>query len=255
MDVTPVNNPGFARYFSVAQPDVYLPGSLPLPEPFPAELPLHPRLQFGRSWRRANHGGADYHDIINLGGNRFAIALADVSGPAAASAATMIRTVLRGRAGRHEDAGSLLHYMSEHFHYLWNDTVFATGMCAVVDPRRRTVRLACAAHSAPLLARQGAPVMPLLVHNTMPLGNSSLIVTTEYELRAGDRLLFYTDGVIARESAGGSRYGVDRLRTALETTRELPATLAVDCLEKDIEGFATGHEADDEQTLLMVAIN
>jgi sigma-B regulation protein RsbU (phosphoserine phosphatase) len=259
----------FARYFGVGAQSGYLdrepshrsdgfdwlpPEPLAVPEPAPATLPSHPRLQFGRFHGRGRVAGGDYHDVISLGGNRFAIVMADISGPRAGATAAMIRASVGGHARRHADSGSLLHHLSEHFRYPGHEGLSATGLCAVIDIRRRTMQLACAGHPAPLLAREGTAVMPLLLHNVNPLGRTGLIVISEYDLRSGDRLLFYTDGITDRTNTAGTRYSVNRLTSSLAETRDAAAALAVGRLANDVERFADGHEPDDDQTLVMVGI-
>lgn len=266
MHVTPVRDSLFQRYSSVGDRPGHLGRERNLsvdalerffPESLPfhsmGTLPSHPRLRFGRFHRSGRLAGADYLDVLNLGGNHFAIVMADVSGPGASAAAAELRTVVRGHAGRHDDSGSLLHHINQYFHDLRSEAVCATGICAVIDTRRRTLRIACAGHPAPLLAREGTDVSPLRLHRTMPLGNIQLIVNSEFDLCSGDRLLFYTDGITNCDSAGHGRYDVDRLTSALQETRELSAACAVDCLATDIDRFESGHEPDDDQTLLVVA--
>jgi phosphoserine phosphatase RsbU/P len=252
MHATSVSDALFPRYSSVGQQ----PGHPLVPEPLPFDgvdtLPSHPRLRFGRFHRSGRLFGADYHDVLNLGGNRYAIAMVDVSGPGGPAAAATLRTVVRGHSGRHADPGSLLHRVNQYFHDLRNEAVFATGVCAVIDTRRRTLRLACAGHPAPLLAREGAEVRSLGLHPTMPLGNNGLIVISEFDLCRGDRLLFYTDGFTDRKNGECGRYDVDRLTSAMQKTRELSVASAVECLANDIERFGSGQESEDDQTLLMV---
>jgi serine phosphatase RsbU (regulator of sigma subunit) len=267
MELTPVHFPGSARYFSMDEHADRLgfegshgadgfawarPATFPPPAPGPTILPSHPRLRWGTSYSPGRGAGSDYYDVLSLGGNRFALAMAAISGPGAAGAAALIRAAVRAHAGRHADCGSLLHDMNERFRHLRNDGLFATAVCAVFDARRRTVRLACAGHPAPLLARQGASVTPLLVHDSMPLGNSSLIVTCEYDLRSGDRLLFYTDGAVDREIADRVPFSIGRLTSALEATRDLEAPHAADCLAGTTERFTEGREPDADQTLLLM---
>jgi serine phosphatase RsbU (regulator of sigma subunit) len=266
MHLTSVSDSRFPRYGSVDEQSAHLGDEQSpsldrferfFPEPLPFEglttLPSHPRLRFGLFHRAGRRAAVDYLDVLNLGANRFAIAMATVSGPGASAAAAMLETTVRGHAGRHADSGSLLHHIDQYFHNLRNEAVLATGISAVIDTRRRTLQLACAGHPAPLLARQGAGVTSLRLHRTMPLGNIGLILTSEFELCRGDRLLFYTDGATNRDSAERVRYDVDRLTSALQETRELSVAGAVDCLANEIERFAGGHEPDDDQTLLMVA--
>src|SRR4051812_47776965 len=152
------------------------------PEPAPLQevgtLPSHPRLQF-RVHRSGRLAGADYVDVLNLGGNRFAIVMADVSGPGASAAAAELHTLVRAQAGRHDDSGTLLDYMNQYFADPPNEAVGATAICAVLDTRRQTLRLACAGHPAPLLAREGTSVTRLPLHRAMPLGNAGLILISE----------------------------------------------------------------------------
>jgi serine phosphatase RsbU (regulator of sigma subunit) len=165
---------------------------VPVPERIPGILPSHPRLQFGRFYRSDRPAARDYHDVLNLGGNRFAIVMADISGPGASEATVIIPALVREHAGRHADAGSLIYHLNDYFHDSREDGVSATGLCAVVDTRRRTLRISSAGHPAPLLTRAGG-VSPLQVHAGRPLGHDDLILSVEHTLCEGDQLLFHTE--------------------------------------------------------------
>jgi phosphoserine phosphatase RsbU/P len=268
MHLSRVSDSLFARYSGVREQPGYLERDPSYQfqdfEPFlpdtllfgdSAKLPSHPRLSFGQYHRSARPTGADYYDVLSLGSNRFAIVMGNVSGPNAPAAAAAVRNVAQTHADSREDSATLLHHINEYFHHLRNDAIVATGLCAVVDTRRRTVRLACAGHPVPLLVRAGAGVAPIPVHAMMPLGKIAVVVASEYELRSGDRLLFYTDGITDRENADGVKYDVGRLTSALQETQEFPASLAVDCIANEVERFAGGHEPDDDRTLLLMQLN
>jgi phosphoserine phosphatase RsbU/P len=225
----------------------------------PRTLPSHPALEFGTFYRTSRHAGGDYYDVLPLGDGRFAIVVADVSGHGASAAIVMamIRSVLHAHPTRGEDPAAMLAYINEHFSYLWNSAIFATAVYAVIDLAGRTIRIACAGHPPPLLVRAGVPVAPITVEATMPLllDEISSIPSIEHVIGAGDRLLFYTDGITDRENGGGEPYDLSRLTSALERTLALPATVAIEWVVDDIERFAGGHEADDDQTLLMVGFS
>ena len=222
----------------------------------PRVLPAHPTLEFGRFYRTSRHAGGDYYDVIDLGDDRVAIVVADVSGHGASAAIVMamIRTVLHTHPGRGDDPGAMLGYINRHFAYLWDDAMFATMIYAVVDTAQRTVRLACAGHPPPLLVR-GETVTPLNVDASVPLLLGEIAIpSTEHRLEGGDRLLFYTDGVTDRENARGQSYDLERLTAALAGTHGFAASVAVDCVVSDLEQFAGGHEPDDDQTLLLLGV-
>jgi sigma-B regulation protein RsbU (phosphoserine phosphatase) len=225
----------------------------------PRVLPSHPGLEFGQFYRTSRHAGGDYYDVIDLGSNRFAVLVADVSGHGASAAIVMamIRTVLHTHPARSDDPGAMLGYINRHFEYLWDGAMFATAIYAVVDVERRTVRVACAGHPPPLLVRTGNAVTALTVDATVPLllGEIATVPVSHHALQPGDRLLFYTDGITDRENTDGEAYDVERLTTALSGIHGFPAQLAVDCLVDELESFAAGREADDDQTLLMVGFS
>ena len=222
----------------------------------PRTLPSPAELEFGTFYRTSRHAGGDYYDVLDLGDGRFAVMVADVSGHGASAAIVMamIRSVLHAHCGRQDDPGAMLGYINRHFRYLWDDAIFATAIYAVVDVRQKIVRLACAGHPPPLLVRHGQPVTAAAVDATVPLffGEMQEIATSEHVVVTGDRLLFYTDGVTDHENAAGLPYDVERLTSALDDARGLPAEATVNCVVADLEMFADGHEADDDQTLVLV---
>jgi len=224
----------------------------------PRVLPSHPSLEFGTFYRTSRHAGGDYYDVLSLGDDRFAVIVADVSGHGASAAIVMamIRSVVHAHCARHDDPGAMLTYLNEHFRYLWDDTIFATAVYAVIDVRRETLRLACAGHPPPLIIRNGRAVSALAVDATVPLllGELPAAPSTEHTVRTGDRVLFYTDGITDRENAAGEPYDLERLVSALDDTRGFRAAATVDCVVMDLEKFARGHEADDDQTLLLVGL-
>jgi len=222
----------------------------------PRVLPSQASLTFGPFYRTSRHAGGDYYDVIDLGDERVAVIVADVSGHGASAAIVMamIRTILHTPAGCSDDPGAVLTYINRHFQYLWEGSIFATAILAVIDMRAETIRVACAGHPPALLVREGEAVRPLAADSTVPLLMMDLehIPTATHPLMRGDRLLFYTDGITDRENEAGAPYEVDRLSIALEAARRFPAGAAVNALVADIEFFADGREPDDDQTLLLV---
>ena len=224
----------------------------------PRELPSHPGLEFGTFYRTSRHAGGDYYDVLDLGQDRFAVIVADVSGHGASAAIVMamLRSVVHAHCGSNDDPATMLAYINGHFRYLWDDPIFATAIYAVIDVTRESITLACAGHPPPLIIRAGEPVSTLSVDATLPLllDDMPAIPATQHQLQAGDRLLFYTDGITDRENAQDQPFEVDRLVNALEGTSGFPATLTIGCVVDEIDEFAGAREADDDQTLVMVGL-
>jgi sigma-B regulation protein RsbU (phosphoserine phosphatase) len=75
-----------------------------------------------------------------------------------------------------------------------------------------------------------------------------------HALQDGDRLLFYTDGVTERPNPVDDMYDLPRLVAAFERTAERAPSDQVLALVEDLDTFAAEREPDDDQTLLLIAI-
>lgn len=225
----------------------------------PANLPSTNRIAFCPYYRTSLYAGGDYYDVLPLDGERFCVFVADVSGHGAKSAIVMamIRAALHAYRDTASDPAALLQRLNQHFTFLWETPMFATALCAIIDPNGAEVEIGCAGHPAPLLLRAGQ-VTSLPCAATVPLLMMDLaaVPVTRVPLQRGDRLLFYTDGVTERFGPGGEEmYELTRLVSSFERACELPPDAMVASLVVDLELFADANEPEDDQTLLLAAID
>jgi sigma-B regulation protein RsbU (phosphoserine phosphatase) len=225
----------------------------------PSTLPAHPAAAFAAFYQTSRHAGGDYYDVFHLGGDRYGVLVADVSGHGAPAAIVMamIRAVVHTYPGTPDDPPALLQYLNRHFGYLRDTAMFATALYGVFDAGRRSLRLSCAGHPPPLLVHADGRAATLPVDSVMALFWDELgeVPCTGYALDAGDRIVFYTDGITDREGPGGALYEVERLTLlAGRLAAESPAAM-VDRLVSDLDAFALGHEPGDDQTLLVVGVD
>jgi len=134
--------------------------------------------------------------------------------------------------------------------------MFATALCVLVDPRDRSVTVACAGHPPPLLLSAGR-VTRMAVEATMPLLMMDLKTVREvrHVLQPGDRVLFYTDGVTERHDAHDDMYDLPRLMASLEHCSQQTPDEQVQSIVRDLDAFGGDREPDDDQTLLLMAID
>jgi serine phosphatase RsbU (regulator of sigma subunit) len=224
----------------------------------PTTLPHRPGVHMAAHYKTSRHAGGDYYDVLDLGDNRLGLFVADVSGHGAPAAIVMamLRAVVHSLAEPADPAGVLRH-LNQHFQYLWDSSMFATAVYGVLHADSRLLRLACAGHPPPLLYRPGTPVAPGPVDGVMPLLLMEIdeVPTTEVQLQAGDRLLFYTDGVTERMGPAEEMYDLDRLSKAFDRMGSLSPGEIVGQLTADIEAFAAGQEAEDDLTLLVIGLS
>ncbi len=131
----------------------------------------------------------------------------------------MIRAAVHAFPGFACDPSEMVRYLNRHFEFLWESPMFATALCALVDPRDRSLTIACAGHPPPLLL-SGGRVRPLDVEATMPVLMMDLPAVPEshHVLQPGDRVLFYTDGVTERHDPGDDMYDLPRLTSLVRAS-------------------------------------
>ena len=133
---------------------------------------------------------------------------------------------------------------------------FSTGQLARLDLDTGSLSWTNAGHPMPLLIRNGRLVGELACAPTRPWGlgttgpaAGTVPVATEM-LQPGDRILFYTDGVVDARDPGDTEFGVDRLtelaaqrateeRSPEETVRRLVAAVVAHRGDDDLADDAS----------------
>ncbi len=223
----------------------------------PAKLPSGQGATFAAYYHTSLYAGGDYYDVLVLPDGQYGVFVADVSGHGAPAAIVMamIRAAVHAYRGTVCTPAALLRYINQHFEFLWETPMFATALSAVVNPRERSVTVACAGHPPPLLLRDGK-VQPLPVESTLPVLMMDLpsVPEVRHSLQAGDRLIFYTDGVTERHDATDDMYDLPRLTAAIERTATLDPATQIQAIVDDLDAFAGAREPEDDQTLLVMAM-
>ena len=224
----------------------------------PRALPRTEQVEFAAHYQTSRYAGGDYYDVIPLPDGRFGVITLDVSGHGAPSAIVMamMRTLVHSYPGVPQTPDGMLRHLHRHFAFLGETSVYATAIFAIVDPGHGSLQIGCAGHPLPLRYRPGAGVETLVCEATTPLLMRDLdeIPCAEHELRPGDRVLFFTDGITDRESPSGECYDVSRLGAALARTGADPTETALPAIVSDVEAFAEGAEPTDDNTLLLMGI-
>jgi sigma-B regulation protein RsbU (phosphoserine phosphatase) len=225
----------------------------------PTAMPAHAAVSFAAHYETSRHAGGDYYDIVPLGADRFGLMVADVSGHGAPAAIVMamIRAVLHTHPGPPNDPPSVLHYINRHFRFLWDTAMYATAVYAVLDAGAGTLRLSSAGHPPPLLLRPGERAQVLPVETTTCLLWDELrdVPCVEHRVRAGDRLVFYTDGITERQAPLEVMYDPDQFAAALTRIGAAAPAAIVQAIVAELDRFAAGHEPDDDQTLVVAGID
>ena len=180
---------------------------------------LNPEAQFDfpgfaltTAYRPALEVGGDFFKITPLEGGGMQILLGDVSGKGlkAAMAVSFILGTLRVLVDECPAPAELLFQLNRR---LFGQLQGGFSTCIVIDLEADgRCTLASAGHPAPILNDQ-----ELVVAGSLPLGLARDVTYEEknFELRIGDRLTLYTDGLVEARNSVGELYGFTRLKGLL----------------------------------------
>jgi phosphoserine phosphatase RsbU/P len=198
--------------------------------------------------------------VAALPGGRLGVAIADVCGkgtPAAllmASAHATLRDLVAAPLAPHEVCERLDRALTPR---LAPDR-FVSLAYAVLDAAAGALAYANAGHPSPLLLRKdggvfrldrGGPVLGLLP--------DARYETATVELRRGDRLVLYTDGVVEAVGATEARseMGEERLLSALAGMEGLTASAAARAVLDLAVDFAGGGPLADDATVVVIDVS
>ena len=226
-----------------------------LPEPFPRRqrLSIEPRNM------PAQLIGGDFYDYVELGPDRFGLAIGDVAGKGVPGALLMVRAIssLRLRINPDRSPGAVLELLNRDLALNSSRGLYVTAIYAVFDLRRQTLQFANAGHPCPILRLTGSENnVPRDNPTGIPLGiiEDSSFETAEVEFRPGDFALFYTDGITEARSLSNAEFSVDRLEGLIE--RQPPSVKdLVENIMAELTSFTAGRPQHDDLTLVAVGAN
>jgi len=227
----------------------------------PQVLPTIPKLELAAYYRTSRWAGGDYYDFFPLPDGRWGILIADVSGHGTPAAVMMAIThsLAHSLPGPADPPAALLGYVNRQLsqHYTVANEVFVTAFYGIYDPVQRTLTFSSAGHNPPRLKRCGdGSVHTLEEVGGPPLGlfNELDYDQTTLELRPGDILAFYTDGITEAMDAGGSQFGVNRLDDVLRRCG-LDAQAIIARVIEAVDRFTDDRLPDDDRTLLVAKVS
>lgn len=226
----------------------------------PSSPPEIPNAEVAFASRPQNSVAGDYYDAFyptqGVGeGGKLMLVIADVAGksiPAALLMATLqasLRTIAGEGVALSELVVRLNRYASAHS---LDGRRFTTAVLAEYDPAARQLTYVNAGHNAPILRHANGATEKLEVGG-LPLGISSVAAydKANVELKPGDALVLYTDGVIEAFDESGQEFGEPRW---IEAIRSLPDSTSQESLQflmKRVDDFVGTTRQSDDITCLV----
>ncbi|MCO4769826.1 MAG: SpoIIE family protein phosphatase [Deltaproteobacteria bacterium] len=221
--------------------------------PFPErnEFDLYARL------RPAREVGGDFYDFFLIDQDHLCFVVGDVSGkgvPAALFAA-VTKTLIKSRGSIDHSPGTVVTHANEELEHGNENAMFVTLWLGILHIPSGRVVYTNGGHNPPLLRRANGELELLEeIHGPIVGAMDDLAYgDDEVELRPGDSLILFTDGVTEAMDVSGALYGDERLE---DLAREMPAIApqaVVELLLDEVDRYAGEAEQADDITILALS--
>ena len=197
--------------------------------------------------------GGDYYDFVVSGG-QLLLALGDVAGKGTGAALLMM--VLRAAVRAHwvdappaEATARINRTLCQNV----PDNRFMTFVMARLDPPTGRLTYVNAGHNPPLLIWAEGLVEPLVEGGTvLGMFESADYAQGSQDLRPGDTLLVFSDGVTETWNDAGEDFGEERLAAVAVRAAGLDASSLQAEVLRELDLYAGSAKARDDRTLIVI---
>ncbi|MEV3925691.1 SpoIIE family protein phosphatase [Actinomadura coerulea] len=218
----------------------------------PPVLPPVPGLEVGDAYRPAGAGdevGGDFYDVFEISPDRWGLVLGDVCGKGAEAAVvtSLARYTVRAVATEAESPADVLRKLNASL--LGHDAErFCTAVYAGIESGPGggpLLTVSLGGHPAPILAASSGEVRPIgRPGDLLGLFDDVVLTDETVELRSGDAVLFFTDGV-SEARRDREFFGEERLAGLLSDARAFDAGAITARIIDRVLGFQDGVPRDD----------
>jgi len=223
----------------------------------PKELP-EDKINFAFIYKPCEALGGDFLDIFKIDDDHLGLYIADVSGHGVS--ASMLTVFLRTSLSKDilSPAQALKKLYEEFNTYNFSQDLYITVFYAIINLKERRITYSNAGLNVPPVIF-GRDRFELLRVPGIPISNwldNPVYIEKSMELKPGERLFFYTDGITELKNSSGEQFGEERLLDILLNDRSSPSGTLNRLLESACEFTGTGSAAKipDDITMALLEI-
>ncbi|MGB9408281.1 MAG: PP2C family protein-serine/threonine phosphatase [Terracidiphilus sp.] len=222
----------------------------------PREIPQISEFEVAGAWQPASTVSGDYYDVLRLGDHRLGICIADVVGKGVSAALLManVQAAVRAFASDSESSAQLCGKVNRLLCENIATGKFVTFLYGILDGETRTFQFCNAGHLYPIHMSGGS--IRMLEEGGAVLGvfPSWTYEDSMVELRAGDRLFLFTDGITEASNTNGQEFEEASIMAFAKANSTLTANELNNRLLVQVSAFCDAQFQDDA-TLLVIAAN
>jgi sigma-B regulation protein RsbU (phosphoserine phosphatase) len=202
--------------------------------------------------------GGDLYDYFFLDKNRLAFLIGDVSGKGISAALFMAvcRSFLRSHGLQKLSPARCLEKTNDMLCQNNDESMFVTIFYGILDLAKSVLSYANAGHNPPYILRDGQPAESLAKTGDMALGlfEDNVYHEKNIELKSGDIIYLYTDGIVEAMNKDYTLFGDVRLQNILNTRNTRDCEHLIEKSLEALEQFTGGMDQSDDITSMALKL-
>ncbi len=223
-----------------------------LPKKFPP-FPDEPNFDIYASMVAANEVGGDFYDFFLIDKHRLGFVIGDVSGKGISAAIFMAvgRTLIRATGVKGDSVSECMRYVNNLLCKESVSSMFVTVFYGILNTQTGEVDYVNAGHNPPYILSANRISMVEMT-NGLPLGviEDVSFESKRIQLKKGEQLLLFTDGVVEAFNLEETAYGEERFENFLNRSLNLSVETIIKKSFTDVADFVGSAPQSDDITLL-----
>ena len=224
-----------------------------LPRIFPA-FPEQKEFDVHASMNPAKEVGGDFYDFFLVDKDHLAVVVADVSGKGVPAALFMViaKTLIKDHAQRGDSPETVFTEVNSLLCESNDEGMFVTAWIGVLEITTGHLVYVNAGHNPPVLkcADGGYEYLRTRCGLVLAAMEGTRYRENSIELKPGDTLFLYTDGVTEATDANNQLYGEERLISVLNNNKDSMPEKLLAAVNADINKFVGDAPQFDDITML-----
>jgi serine phosphatase RsbU (regulator of sigma subunit) len=226
----------------------------------PASCPKVEGYQIAASSTPAREVGGDFFDFIEIGEDKLGLVIGDVTGKSVSGAliVSASRSVFRMLSEAQLTVGEIMIRANRRTKKDIIRGMFVALLYAVLNKEDRTLSLCNAGQTQPihLSARSGDATLISTEGDNFPLGivDEPDYKETLVQLAPGDRVVFYTDGIVEAMDEKEEVFGFDRLVEVVQGAHSMSADSLLKEIINRVNAFVGTTAQHDDLTIIVVSV-
>ncbi len=227
----------------------------------PGECPEIEGYQIAAKSTQAREVGGDFYDFIEANEDKLGLVIGDVTGKSVTGALVMSasRSVFRMLSEQDLSVANIMIQANKRLKKDIRSGMFVALLFASLDIQKKILTLCSAGQTQPIhyVAETGEAVLVETEGDSFPLGilDDADYQETNIQFQPGDKIIFYTDGIVEAMNAKEEMFGFERLMEIMQHAGDMDPESLLNEIVNSVNAFAGNVAQHDDLTIIVLGVS